>query len=107
MTFSRRLVIAAGAALMAGSLLSGAQAQEKPPVRIGALLPLSGAGHELDHLATVINNLLGRIAQYVGEHRGLMADAAANRPSNRRAPTPRPCQSGCTATVRSIRLWSN
>jgi signal transduction histidine kinase len=46
------------------------------PHRLDGRLPLSGAGHELDHLATVINNLLGRIAQYVGEHRGLMADAA-------------------------------
>jgi signal transduction histidine kinase len=46
------------------------------PNRLDARLPLSGAGHELDQLATVINNLLGRIAQYVGEHRGLMADAA-------------------------------
>jgi signal transduction histidine kinase len=46
------------------------------PHRLDARLPLSGAGHELDQLATVINNLLGRIAQYVGEHRGLMADAA-------------------------------
>jgi two-component system, OmpR family, heavy metal sensor histidine kinase CusS len=46
------------------------------PHRLDGRLPLSGAGHELDHLATVINKLLGRIAQYVGEHRGLMADAA-------------------------------
>lgn len=46
------------------------------PHQLDARLPLSGAGHELDHLATVINKLLGRIAQYVGEHRGLMADAA-------------------------------
>src|SRR5437870_1360346 len=46
------------------------------PNRLDARLPLSGAGHELDQLATVINNLLSRIAQYVGEHRGLMADAA-------------------------------
>lgn len=46
------------------------------PHRLDERLPLSGAGYELDQLATVINNLLGRIAQYVGEHRGLMADAA-------------------------------
>ena len=46
------------------------------PHRLDARLPLSGAGHELDQLASVINNLLGRIDQYVGEHRGLMADAA-------------------------------
>jgi signal transduction histidine kinase len=46
------------------------------PQRLDTRLPLSGAGDELDHLATVINSLLGRIAQYVGEHRGLMADAA-------------------------------
>jgi heavy metal sensor kinase len=52
------------------------QTAQLHPRRLDARLPLSGAGYELDQLATVINNLLGRIAQYVGEHRGLMADAA-------------------------------
>ncbi|MGF7159460.1 branched-chain amino acid transport system substrate-binding protein [Rhodoligotrophos appendicifer] len=60
---SRRLIIAAGAALMAGTLVSGVHAQEKPPVRIGALLPLSGAGafdgqlaaEGMEAMAAVIN----------------------------------------------------
>jgi signal transduction histidine kinase len=46
------------------------------PQQLETRLPLAGTGDELDHLATVINNLLGRIGQYVGEHRGIMADAA-------------------------------
>ncbi|WP_137392375.1 ABC transporter substrate-binding protein [Rhodoligotrophos defluvii] len=42
---TRRFILAAtGAALMAGSLAAGVHAQDKPPVRIGAILPLSGAG---------------------------------------------------------------
>lgn len=46
------------------------------PQQLDARLPLTGTGDELDHLATVINHLLARIAQYVGDHRGIMADAA-------------------------------
>jgi signal transduction histidine kinase len=46
------------------------------PQRLDERLPLRGVGDELDQLASVINGLLGRISQYVGEHRGLMADAA-------------------------------
>lgn len=42
---TRRILMAASAALMAGSLFAGvAQADDKAPVRIGAILPLSGAG---------------------------------------------------------------
>ena len=52
------------------------QTERLRPQNLAARLPLRGAGDELDRLAAVINNLLGRIAIYVGDHRGLMADAA-------------------------------
>jgi signal transduction histidine kinase len=46
------------------------------PQRLDERLPLRGTKDELDRLAVVINNLLTKIEQYVGHHRGLMADAA-------------------------------
>lgn len=52
------------------------QTAKLQPQNLEARLPLRGANDELDRLATVINGLLGRISIYVGDHRGLMANAA-------------------------------
>jgi len=75
---TRRILMAAGAALMAGSLFAGVvQAADKPPVRIGAILPLSGAGafdgqlaaEGMEAMASIINKkggiLDGRMIELV------------------------------------------